>query len=360
MEFYWILCLLALLCTVIYLRGNRRCKKISLFLLFLLMLFISASRVNIGIDYWGHYQLYRIVELGLWEVSEPLYVLLSVFCSKSHIGFAGLIAIMSFITIYPIYRIAQKEQNIYILLLYFLMVYLLSFALIRQCAAISLAIYGSYLYLKEGKKRKAFFFFVLSIGFHYSLAVFVLAFYFSIFFRINFLVTVLLSLFILLIGTNITSIINVISNILKNLGLYEDYLGKRNAHNVTTQLNSGLGVLLRYITYFVILYLANKGKVEKVRANFVNTFFLFLVFADALSLQIQIFLRMRFAFLPCCFIPFFWIKPIKMEGEQISLTNVLLLFLIVAYLLLFPSLADSWENVPYQSIFTNDIEKRGI
>lgn len=96
---------------------SRKNQKLLLFLIFMILFIASAVRYNIGIDYYGHEQLYWAIKSGNFFVTEPLYLLLNVICIKLGFGFQVIVAIMSFITLYPIYLISKKEKISYLFLL---------------------------------------------------------------------------------------------------------------------------------------------------------------------------------------------------------------------------------------------------
>ncbi len=359
MIVYSLLFTCSLLLFVVSFKGNLFLRKGFLTFFYVVILAISALRVNIGVDYSGHYLIYNAIEMGEWMITEPLFALLCSICANFHLDFPGVVAIMSFITIAPIFIIAKRTDNPYIFLLFFLISYFISYALIRQFAAISLAIYASYLYLVENGRQRALIFFLFSIGFHTSLLIYVIAFYLSRFFNVGFLFTFIISLIIFIIGWHTDALINLLMTILSATGMdmgYVTYLDSANPHNARVELGSGLGVILRYVTYFAILYVANKTKIVRTVAGSYNILFLFLILTDVLSLKIQIFLRLRYVFLPCCFIPFFWVKPLKNKCLHISLTNGILIFLIIAYMLTYEATINSWENIPYESILFEEIK----
>ena len=354
MIIYWILFTCSLLFLLVSFKGSSTLRKYTLLIFYIAIFLISALRVNIGVDYYGHYLIYNYVEMGEWMVTEPLFALVCSICATLHLGFPCVIAVMSFITIFPLYNVARKSDNLYIFLLFFLILYFISYALIRQFAAISLAIYASYFYLVEKKKIKSLIFFLFSFGFHSSLLAYIVIFYLSAYFKIGFLLTFVISLFAFVIGFYTDIFTNLLSSILMEIK-YAEYLDLTNQHNVEVEYNSGLGIILRYIIYFTILCVANRVKGMKEFVGRYNLIFILLILTDALSLKIRIFLRLRYVFLPCCFIPFFWAKPIKEGYSHFSLTNGVLLFIVIAYLLMYEATIVSWENIPYESILFNKI-----
>ena len=328
--------------------SNRNIRKSLLFLMFLSTFFLSAFRVDIGIDYSGHYYLYKLIVFnGDYGVSEPLFILISLFCNSVGIDFPGVIIIYSFITIYPIYYISQKEDNPYLFFLYFLIFYFISFAIIRQFAAISICILGVYYFLKFQKKKTTILLFIFSILIHTSSALFILAFYFSLNIKPNFKTTIFISFLLIILGRSLLHYIYLSSEYIDFLG-YSHYLDADNINNQPITLNSGYGVLLRYIGYFSILIISNMY-MEKSKPLYVfNTLFLCLIFSDLLSISIQIFLRLRFIFYCVCIFPFFYIKPSRLKKKYVM--NTILLFILIIFSLFIPSINVSWNNIPYQSI----------
>ncbi len=322
----------------------------------MVMFVISAFRVNIGVDYVGHLNLYNFICWGIYDVSEPLYVALCIFSDYMNVGFPLVVAFLSFITIYPIYRIAKKTENPFVLLYGFLMIYITSFALMRQCAAISLAVYGSYLYLKEGGKKISVIFFLLSIGFHYSLLTYVLVFYLSCYLKLKLKNLIILSFVILLFGVYSTVLLDGFVNFANILSLgYSRYLEDDNKHFVEPKIGTGLGIMLRYVLYALVIYLANRRIKDLNISMKFNTLFFFLFLLDVLSLRIVIFMRLYLAFYPCLFIPFMWVKYVRTDVGKIRITNLILYFIVFSNLLTYSRSVMGWENIPYQTILNTGI-----
>ena len=127
MIIYWILFTCSLLFLLVSFKGSSTLRKYTLLIFYIAIFLISALRVNIGVDYYGHYLIYNYVEMGEWMVTEPLFALVCSICATLHLGFPCVIAVMSFITIFPLYNVARKSDNLYIFLLFFLILYFIIF-----------------------------------------------------------------------------------------------------------------------------------------------------------------------------------------------------------------------------------------
>lgn len=348
MTFYWVLGIIVLI--LVFLADfSRKYQKLLRFLIFMILFIASAIRCNIGIDYYGHEQVYWAIKSGNYFVAEPLYLLLNLICIKLGLGFQSIIATMSFITLYPIYLISKKEKTAHLFLFYYFFMYLVSFCLIRQYAAISLVLYGVYIYSKN--KTKSFVLFFCAICIHISMLIFVFSFLLGRLFKINKYLTFLLTCIFYLFGMKTNLFLRIIGFV-ASFTKYGTYLLAGNSNNAKVKLGSGLGVLLRIFISLCGLYIMNHNcKDKKIKSTY-NFLFLCMIIADSLSLSIQIFLRLRLAFSACYLLPFIYFPNSNLKSKRsVSLSAVMYTFCLFGYVITFPSTASMWENLPYQTIF---------
>lgn len=348
MSFYWILGLIIFVLTFVS-DFSKKNNRHLITLIFILLLVISSIRFNIGTDYYGHEQLYWAIKAGNYFVTEPLYLLLNLICIKLGLGFQSIIATMSFITLYPIYLISKKEKTAHLFLFYYFFMYLVSFCLIRQYAAISLVLYGVYIYSKN--KTKCFGLFFCAICIHISMLIFIFSFLLGRLFKINKYLTFLLTCIFYLFGMKTNLFLRIIG-FAASFTKYGTYLLAGNSNNVKVKLGSGLGVLLRIFISLCGLYIMNYNcKDKKIKSTY-NFLFLCMIIADSLSLSIQIFLRLRLVFSACYLLPFIYFPNSNLKSKKsLSLSAVMYTFCLFCYVITFPSTASMWENLPYQTIF---------
>lgn len=351
MGFYWGICAYGIFCTLLnkFLK-DKISKRFFTFAFFFILLVFSALRVNIGTDYDGHYQIYKELSRGNLKIgiTEPFYMIINLLCINLNLGFPVVVAISSFFTLYPIYRISQNENKPLLLLFYFLQMYLIGYCLIRQYMAISFEIYGVYLWFYKNKRKHGFIFMLLGCCVHVSMWIFVFVFLVSKIFKVKNSITIVLSVVIFLISLRTNLLLDFVFSLAKKTkyGVYTDVMNK---DNKAVELGTGLGVVLRIITYYILYYLNSKNKDNLKYNNFFNFLFLALAVSDALSLKIMILTRLRFVFQIALFMPLFDSELNLKKNYLYSLSNVLLVLLFLAYLVTYKGGVE-WGNLPYQSI----------
>lgn len=356
MVFYWGICVFGIFCSMlVQFLKDKVSKRFFLFAFFFVLLVFSALRVNIGTDYDGHYQIYKEFLRGNFKIgmSEPLYMLINLLCINLGLGFPTVIAFSSFCTLYPIYKIARNEDKPLLLLFYFLQMYLIGYCLVRQYMAISFEIYGIYLWFFKCRRKHGLFFMVLGCLVHVSMWIFLVVFLAAKFLKVNNILTVVLSAAVFLFSVRTNFLLDFVFSLAKGTR-YAFYTEALNSNNKAVELGSGLGVLLRIITYYILYYLNCKNNINPKYRNFFNIAFLALVVSDALSLKILILTRLRFVFQIILFIPLF---TSRLNLKKVyTFSNTLLALLFLAYLVTYQGGAE-WGDLPYQTILFNSIKE---
>lgn len=352
MDFYLILFIICL--ELIFLGSytkNLYFRFFFIFISYVLLIYFSSIRCNVGIDYQGHKLIYNEISVRnyLPYVYEPVYLLLNIICVKLNLGFQGVIILMSLITSIPIYIISNKKNAIFTFSLFFLNYYIYSYCLIRQYAAISLAVLAMYLYFQE-KRKKAFIFFLFAVGIHVSCICFVLSFYLSLYIKMNkyFVVFLIAFLYLLILKTNL---IDKFLYFVLSKTKYSVYA----LNGLQKQAKgSGLGVLLKLCIYSAFFILVNFSQKSITQTNrfFFNTFFIFFMGSFFLGVKWLPLSRLHFSFLPLLFVPCFFMGRGN-RRKTVNLSNCILFFIVLAYLIFFPGTLSDWGDVPYQSIFNN-------
>lgn len=333
---------------------SKELKYISNLYIFLVIFFISAFRINVGTDYFGHYLLYEYIEKGQLSVEykEPLFLLLCLFAQKTYLGYFFVIGAMSFITFYPIYFISKKESSPLIQIIYFLSFYLYSQCLMRQYTSISLGVLGTYYFLKEGREKLGLFWIALGAMFHLSFWAYFIVLLLSKYIKLNTFFTIVL-IFISYIVVIKLNIFGKVGNIF-GFTEYGRYLESTNKNNQATEIGSGLGVLLRYIQYIIMYYICIKYINPKKVFN-VNMLFFVLFLTDFTSLVFNILVRLRFVYSPLYILPFYFTKFSKKNDSIVCINNYILVSLILILFLFFIQ-KDVWGNVPYQSLLFTEMK----
>lgn len=356
MEFYYTVFFIPFIFSVPIKYGNKFFSKFFIIISFIFLFLISIFRVNIGTDYSGHQNAYWGINSGLL-VYKTIYLKEFMFYAICKLfGFLKLdykfvVTAISFFTIYPIYKITDKENYLYIITFFVCSCYLTSFCLMRQFAAISMATCGLYLYL-HNKKKQGVVWLILSCGFHNSFVIFIFFLLFALLFGKSKIFTdsklSIVLLFIIFVVAMFFSKYGI--KYLPSSSGYLHYLKTGNSHAARVEFGSGLGVLVRYISYFLLLYINNYSVYsDKEKRGIFNILFFFLIFFDILSLNILIFTRMRYLFYPILFyFPIF--ADIKITKKNIqNLSFICIILISLSYIAFYKSTAELWGNLPYKA-----------
>ena len=356
MVFYWFFAgIVLVLGGVSEFAKDKLLKHVVIFSIFFIMFIFSAFRVNIGIDYDGHYALYKVVNSfkSSTVFLEPIFCFVCILCRFIGIGFYGAIFIFSILTLYPIYYISKNEKTAIPLVFYYFLTYLISYALIRQMCGVSLSLLGTYIYNNQCKKKTGIFYLVAAGCVHSSLFFYLFIFLLGNLIKFNIKKTVIISL-LTIFTINYIDLISLLGKILSNTK-YGYYFLVADGNFSNTKVNSGIGVITRFVIYFIELYFLNTAK-QKNNYKF-NLCFIIMIICDLLSLRILIFLRLRYVFLGLSFYPFIYKNNfIRNRNNIYKLSTWLFLFICLFYILTFPATAE-WGNIPYQSVFFTPLKE---
>ena len=349
MVFYWTLAIVILIMGFLSeFTKDKLFKKVLIFSIFFLMFVISAFRVNIGVDYSGHYSIYKVANSSNPKLvlSEPLFYLLCIVCNQIGVGYYGVVFSISFLTLYPLYYISRKEKTSIILILYFFLTYLISYALMRQLCALSLSMLGTYFYINKEYKKKGLLLLISAGLMHSSLWAYLVIFLLGKVIKLNLRTTIIISIFLIIFSKYI-DIISILKKIFINTKY--GYYFLRESLNKKTEMGTGLGSIIRFIIYFIELYFLVTVR-ENNNYRF-NLCFIFLIICDLVSLKMVILLRLRFVFLGVLYYPFIYKNDFfKYKKHFYLISTWFFIFIILFYILTFSSTAE-WGNIPYQSVF---------
>lgn len=337
--------------------ASTKSKNILLFLIFLILFVFSATRVNIGTDYIGEKNNFDAINGG-WAGNlfrnEFIYYAFCLILGKISNGFRIYIALMSFLSLFPVYSLLRKNIDNGITYSIAIIVgnyYLISFSLVRQFAAISIALLGTYYFLHD-KKKIGFFLLLMPIFIHSSVLFYFVVFFFvywiqryvnaqnqSVFYLMFSIVLIVLSpiifRLIVILGNNITYVRYYLSSALIT----------------KTEIGSGLGIALRFISYFLLFWIINYSEYKSDYRTIANMLLLVLCAIDALSVQYNAFLRARYVFFYLAM--FYFPTYVSLEKTKtihaVSLSNVFAIAIMLLNLVQLPSSASMWGNLPYQS-----------
>lgn len=220
---------------------------------FLLVLFLlSALRYNIGTDYINYVQQYQDVKaLSFFDTNlEPVYFLFIKLTYYTTDNVQMLFILMAIIPLISIYRFSSRKYDFVIFGVFLTVMYLSSYSLIRQVAAVSILLLAA----KESFKaetKKPIIFVILAACFHYSALLFL-----PFIILKRFQVKMVVGIAILMISWLLIVYVNLPELILKSSLLASTKYGvyANNMFNQETDLGSGLGVLLKIMPSLVFIF----------------------------------------------------------------------------------------------------------
>ena len=234
----------------LYVSFGRNCllSKISYIYSFVFLTFIAAIRFEIGVDY-NHYEFfYYAIKKGAstYKYSEPVfYWFMRLFCDAGF-DFKVFISVASFLTILFFYKSTSKRTFFFEILLFYGLLYLQSYCLIRQMLACSISIYA--LKKKSDNKWYCVFLLVLAALIHKSFWVIFVIYLVSFKLKIcdKFIFSFLILFFVIVFFTPFVD--NVLGYVLQFTSSSYFVLMRK----------LGPVVFLRYIFMFLYLYLILK------------------------------------------------------------------------------------------------------
>ena len=144
---------------------------------FVTLFLVAALREHVGTDYSTYVDIYsKVIDNNFspgertWLKQSPLFYILCIALSKITKDYHLMFGIVSFVTIYFVYRaiIRSSSDCLISLYLYFCFcLYFQSFNQIRQMAAVSISLYAI-TWLAEKKREKFIFWIFVAAGFHMS------------------------------------------------------------------------------------------------------------------------------------------------------------------------------------------------
>lgn len=329
---------------------NKEFSFIVRILVFLYLLFFSAIRFGIGTDY-PHYEFYyHAIENGntIYKFTEPIFYYLNFFCIRLELDFKVFIAICSVLTHVFFFRSVNKESFVYEVLLFYSLIYIQSYCLIRQMLACTISIYA--LKTKFPKWHLCLFWLIIAALIHYTFWMVVFLFVASKYLKFPILFVVCLSMvaFLSLYFTDFLRKMLVFSSSFLPIKLNEGYF----------QLIRRIGVvvLTRYVFMLLFLYLI--AKLEK--SNYIINILFFAIFlVEIIGTRMLIFAS-RF---PQTFYAAFFLIFTKKNNAKISALlckkyavekYAFIIMLLLTFFILYVQLLTGFHLnnvVPYQWIF---------
>jgi len=257
------------------------------FLVFLAMFIPAAIRYDIGTDYSFYVDAYN--SPGLLDNFEIGFKVLVKCLKKLSLPSQSLFIFTSFIIYAPICFFLNRERYSLKITLYFLILYLYTFNVVRNAIALSFLLLALEIYLR-GNKFKAYLVYGVSCIFHYSMFFFIPIFILDLFYvkRIPLLIISILS-FYLVLSDRIFFFLNTPLFLDSKYGIYVG-----STHSNQTDIGSGIGVLLYLAIPIISLGILYVNYNSKTKTMFYML--LFYIISYLLALKISIFGRLSDVF----------------------------------------------------------------
>ena len=140
-------------------KGKKKNKKLDIF--FLIALFIVGGLSTVRPDYQVYYDFFRYHSLSLGSISEPLYLILNTWASKTGMSYDVFFALQVAISLLLLYRVAKffNADISVVFMLFAIFPFTINVVQIRNCLAFSIVLYGFvylYKYYSTGKQKDLF------------------------------------------------------------------------------------------------------------------------------------------------------------------------------------------------------------
>lgn len=272
--------------------GNKRDEYLCRIMVFLILWIPASFRSDIGTDYSSYQSIYEHIDWYIDEL-EIGYVWLNQIFRSLSLGHEYMFSAVAALTYAPICFGMPKKGYSVLIIFYILTLYLVSYNLVRQSIAISFSLYAAVQLLK-GRNVLYFVIIIGAVMFHVS-ALLLLLFFFLKYIRFNIWVGILVTI----LGSFLIIKFDFISIIFGSDIFLSTSYGRyaTSSFNKETEMGSGLGVMVKCIIPFIILFFASKIETsdlqsEKNKNGFLVGLSMAYIFAQVLSVQIHIFNRL--------------------------------------------------------------------
>lgn len=344
MLFYTIL-LFLIICSSSIVTYEKNLQVVNLFKLITFCLFFlpAAFRYNVGVDYQNYIDLFYEINVGGRADVEPGYWFLNHIVYKYGGSAQLVLAISAFITLFFFFRGVEKKCWLVYSIVFFIICWPWYCSTVRQMMACAFAFYA-WRKNNKGQYLISFIFIGLACLFHYSSFMYPIIFLISN--RVHLSKMVLIGIFISCVLLCLSGILgNNILNMLANT-----YYGDRYANSVwldVPEVSSGLGRLLRFSLYLVILYFLPNDTPQNQSIQML--FFLYVI-TDVMSSEVIILNRIGRGFIFISLVAVYQIVCTRRFFRPIIISCI---FTMLATLL-YANLMNGFVRCsPYMSVFSH-------
>ncbi|MEX9818291.1 EpsG family protein [Providencia rettgeri] len=251
---------------------------------FFIVFSIAAVRYNIGTDYKNYVEIFKSLDPSD-QYLEFSFLLIGSFIKLNDLDVQWLFISFSFISLLFVYITAFNYNRTLFILGFILILYFQNLSAIRQICAVCISFYALHKLIKNHPIH--FIFWILISSTFHSSTLMLLPCVLLSKIRCNnyyfFIITIILSILIFYFDfANKLLSIDLISQT-----KYASYVN--NQFSDETKLGSGLGVILKVIYPFIVLFLAIN--VKNSLSNYIFTFMMLYIISIFLSAKIHIFNR---------------------------------------------------------------------
>ncbi|MCY9809552.1 EpsG family protein [Aeromonas caviae] len=338
-----ILISLALLYVSVKVKGQH--SSLFGFVGFFMLFLISAIRSGIGTDYTNYQIIFELIEVDRLDVTiEPFFYLINLVALKLDLSFEFVIAVSSFLFVYPVVKCCDKKVSIWICFYVLIYFYIASFNVVRQGISIAISSYALYRLCFFGDKRNFILLIAISSLFHFTsiIGLIVLLFrkvVFPVWMNLIFVgIFYFISLKILPLIFNSPLLLD---------SKYGYYASSRFTDGV--ELGSGAGFFLSILPYFFIIIFGKYIFDVAHTRNLAINASLMMILVKLLTLQVGIFSRVEYSFI---FIFAVIFGELAVRYRKTYLHFSLFIYILLWSILQFEMLLNSGahEVMPYQSL----------
>jgi hypothetical protein len=356
MSFYIFLSIFVIIGSFCYSKCNNiNVVAASKIFVFLLLFVPAALRYGPGTDYFHYIRDFRRIAIG-YNVNikgEIGFYYLQKFIQYLNLDVQWLFVVMAFFTYLFLFKAVPRKSFFLIIPLYFFFCYTVSYNIIRQAITVTMTYYAYQLFIRK-KIIKSFFYLFIAVLFQRISLIYFILFFIISFININKRDAILLFILIMISFQFQHAILDGIFNTIIPYTPFQNYT-LANSNVKVTGRNSGLGFLLRYFIFTIVLLFSPKEDDKTVNKVFI--WFLVLISADLLASSIWIFYRLRVAFDFSWFLMLHIINTHRTKFRKLLLLAIFLYgFMIFAYSLTIEGVSRFNRHggdsvVPYVSIF---------
>ena len=215
---------------------------------FVLMFIPAALRYGIGTDYLHYTAIFKDIVRSPEERVEYGFYLLNLIFNKAGFDVQWVFGIMSFLTLFFLFRSVPRKSFYFIIPFYYMMLYTASYNIVRQSIVVCMAYYAYRLFEKRWIKR-ALLCVAAAMLFHRSAVLYIALFLLLLFFKIRKGTAIVIFFLILIVMRYINLIIGFILQRVVFYTIYANYITNASATN-----NSWYATISRYMI-FMILFL---------------------------------------------------------------------------------------------------------